>query len=71
MPKVMLRRDRDTGAMTLYVAKQDLEENVVAVQHAGPAPWGGELQLADGSKYFIEPMESEPSFPITVRAKRI
>ena len=71
MPKVMLRRDRDTGTMTLYVAKQDLEETVVAMEHEGPTPWGGALELADGSKYFVEPMASEPVLPITVRAKRM
>lgn len=71
MPKVMLRRDRDTGTMTLYVAKQDLEETVVSVEHEGPSPWGGEFKLADGTSYFVEPMEEEPKLPITVRAKRL
>lgn len=68
MPSVMIRRDNE-GALTLYVAKKDLEENVVSVEFESPEKWGGIVELADGSKFFIEPM-AEPKLPITVRAKR-
>ncbi|MBI1423305.1 MAG: putative nitrogen fixation protein NifT [Gammaproteobacteria bacterium] len=71
MPKVMLRKDNESGVMTLYVAKKDLEETVVAMEHPGPGKWGGELTLADGSRYFVDPMDEMPNLPITVRAKRV
>jgi len=70
MPKVMLRRN-ETGAMTLYVAKKDLEETVVSIEFDTPTMWGGEVELADGTKYFLDPVERVPNFPITLRAKRL
>ena len=69
MPKVMLRNTE--SGMTLYVAKQDLEENVESMEFEGPGKWGGEITLADGSKFFVDPMDEAPSLPITVRAKRM
>ncbi|MGD8569764.1 MAG: putative nitrogen fixation protein NifT [Gammaproteobacteria bacterium] len=70
MPKVMIRKD-ESGAMTLYVAKKDLEETVVSIEYEGPEKWGGEVELADGSKYFLDPVEQMPKLPITLRAKRL
>ncbi|MEJ2645695.1 MAG: putative nitrogen fixation protein NifT [Gammaproteobacteria bacterium] len=70
MPKVMLRRGQD-GGMTMYVAKKDLEETVVSLQHEGPEQWGGEVELADGSRYFVDLMDQVPNLPITVRARRL
>ena len=70
MPKVMLRRGQD-GGMTMYVAKKDLEETVVSLQHEGPEQWGGEVELADGSRYFVDLMDQVPKLPITVRARRL
>ncbi len=70
MPKVMIRKN-EAGAMTLYVAKKDLEETVVSIQFEGPGKWGGEVELADGSKYFLDPVEYMPSLPVTLRAKRL
>ncbi len=70
MPKVMLRKDGE-GAMTMYVAKKDLEEVVVSLEHDGPDKWGGEIVLADGSRYLVDMMDSVPNLPITVRAKRL
>jgi len=68
MPSVMIRKNRD-GEMTLYIAKKDLEEKVVSIEHDTPERWGGEFVLADGSAYFVEPI-AKPNLPITVRAKR-
>lgn len=70
MPKVMLRRSAD-GGMTMYVAKKDLEETVVSLEHEGPDKWGGEIELADGSRYSVDLMDEMPKLPITVRAKRL
>ena len=69
MPSVMIR-ENESGQMTLYVPKKDLEENVVSIEHNQPDCWGGEFKLADGSSYYIEPLAVAPSLPITLRAKR-
>ena len=70
MPKVMIQRNRDTGDMTLYVPKKDLEENIVSLQFEGPEKWGGEVKLADGSIYVLDLLDEVPTLPITLRAKR-
>ena len=70
MPKVMIRKN-ESGAMTLYVAKKDLEETVISMEFEGPGKWGGEVELADGSKYFLDPVEYMPKLPVTLRAKRL
>lgn len=70
MPNVMIRKD-ENGAMTLYIAKKDLEESIVSIEHEGPGQWGGEVALADGSRYYLEPLDEMPRLPITLRAKRL
>jgi len=70
MPKVMIRKN-ESGVMTLYVAKKDLEETVVSIEYEGPEKWGGEVELADGSRYFLDPVATMPKLPITLRAKRM
>jgi len=69
MPNVMIRRE-DDGRLSLYVPKKDLEESIESMEFEGDDKWGGVVELGDGSKYFIEPLEGEPSLPITLRAKR-
>lgn len=69
MPNVMIRRDNE-GKLTLYVAKRDLEEDIVSIEHDTGETWGGEVTLADGSSYYLEPMAT-PRLPVTVRAKRL
>lgn len=69
MPSVMIRRD-GSGKMTLYVAKRDLEEDIVSIEHDSAERWGGEVKLADGSSYYLEPI-SPPKLPVTLRAKRM
>ena len=69
MPNVMIRREED-GRLSLYVPKKDLEEMIESMEFESEDKWGGEVELGDGSKYYIEPMEGEPSLPITLRAKR-
>ncbi|MEJ2059326.1 MAG: putative nitrogen fixation protein NifT [Gammaproteobacteria bacterium] len=70
MPKVMIRRD-ETGALSFYVAKKDLEEAVVSLEHDSPEKWGGEVELADGSRYELELLDEAPRLPVTLRAKRL
>ena len=70
MPNVMIRRDQD-GALSFYIAKKDLEARVVSVQTDTGEVWGGEVELDDGSKYYIDPVRPPPEFPTTLRFKRL
>lgn len=69
MPNVMIRRN-DEGKLTLYVAKKDLEDVIVHMEKDGSDGWGGNVELADGSSYYLDPLEVEPKLPITLRARR-
>ena len=69
MPKVMLRNN-EAGALTLYVPKKDLEEDVSSLEFDSEDKWGGIIELADGTRYKLEVMDSKPKFPITLRATR-
>ena len=57
--------------MTLYVPKKDLEERVESLEFSGDDKWGGEVELGDGTRFYLEPMASKPKLPITLRAKRL
>ena len=69
MPSVMMRKGNG-GELLFYVAKKDQEETVVSVEHDDAESWGGIVELADGSKYFIDPISQPPAFPTTLRFKR-
>jgi len=70
MPTVMLRQN-DAGDLVFYVAKRDLEEKIVSIEHRGPESWGGELELSDGSRFYLEPFATPPRLPVTVKVRRI
>jgi len=70
MPKVMIRSDA-AGRLSLYVPKRDLEESIVAIQHDTSECWGGEISLADGSRFLLDVLDTRPSLPITLRARRV
>ncbi len=70
MPSVMIRKT-DSGETSFYIAKKDLEETVSSLEFDSDEKWGGEVELSDGSKYFIEPQEPAPTLPLTLRAKRL
>ncbi|MFO1431991.1 MAG: putative nitrogen fixation protein NifT [Candidatus Competibacteraceae bacterium] len=70
MPTVMLRHN-DAGDLVFYVAKKDLEETVAAMEYQGPERWGGEVELRDGTRFYLEPFEKPPKLPLTVRVRRI
>ncbi|HEX8545065.1 MAG TPA: putative nitrogen fixation protein NifT [Pseudomonas sp.] len=69
MPSVMIRRTPQ-GQLTLYIAKKDLEETVVSLEHDRPDCWGGKITLADGTAYYLEPLSTPPRLPVTFRATR-
>lgn len=69
MPNVMIRVKAD-GALLFYIAKKDQEAEIAAVERDSDDVWGGEVELTDGSKYYIDPISPKPSFPTTLRFKR-
>lgn len=69
MPNVMIRV-KDDGGLLFYIAKKDQEDAIANVEKDSEAEWGGEVELTDGSKYYIDPISPRPSFPTTLRFKR-
>lgn len=70
MPSVMIR-ETDNGELSFYVAKKDLEETIASMEFDSSEKWGGEVELSDGSRFYLDPMEPAPKLPITLRAKRL
>ena len=69
MPNVMIRVKED-GNLLFYIAKKDQEDEIASVEKDTEDEWGGEIELTDGSKYYIDPISPKPSFPTTLRFKR-
>ncbi len=69
MPNVMIRR-KDDGGLLFYIAKKDQEETISRVEIDTDEQWGGEVELTDGSCYYIDPVSPPPEFPTTLRFKR-
>ncbi len=69
MPNVRIRTS-DAGELLFYVAKKDMEETIATVEVDTDAEWGGEVELTDGSRWYIHPISPRPSFPTTLRFKR-
>lgn len=65
--KVMLRRN-GTGKLVVYVAKKDLEEEVV---QETPADGGKIYTLANGWELAIADLDEPLKLPQTVEAKRL
>ncbi|MBM7035582.1 putative nitrogen fixation protein NifT [Vibrio ulleungensis] len=70
MANVMIQRN-EQGQLSLYLPKKDLEELVTKFEFDEESKWGGEVHLANGAVYFIEPMAARPKLPISLRAKRL
>ncbi|PWC39099.1 putative nitrogen fixation protein NifT [Azospirillum sp. TSO35-2] len=64
--KVMIRKVADH--YTIYVAKKDLEEPIVAMEK--PALWGGWVKVANGWTLDLPEMPADTRLPITVEAKK-
>lgn len=69
MPNVMIRV-KDNGNLLFYIAKKDQEDEIANVEVDTEDSWGGEIELTDGSKYYIDPISPKPNFPTTLRFKR-
>jgi nitrogen fixation protein NifT len=64
--KVMIRCT-DSG-YAAYVPKKDLEEPIVAQEHA--ALWGGWVKLKNGWMLDLPEMAPETRLPVTVNARK-
>lgn len=69
MPNVMIRV-KDNGNLLFYIAKKDQEDEIASVEKDTEDEWGGNIELTDGSKYYIDPITPRPKFPTTLRFKR-
>ncbi len=65
--KIMLRKTGDT--FSVYVAKKDLEEKVVEMEH--PGLWGGKIKLGNGWVFQLPEMAPDTRLPISVKARRL
>ncbi len=70
MANVMIQYN-EVGEFVLYLPKKDLETCITSFEFDQDDKWGGEVHLASGAIYYIEPMNAKPKLPITVRAKRL
>ncbi len=69
MPNVMINRD-ESGTLTCYIAKKDLEEAIVSIEFDQDDKFGGNFELADGSCWYVDPLDEQPKLPMTMRARR-
>lgn len=65
--KVTLARRGD--AYSVYVAKKDLEQPVVASER--PELWGGWIELANGWRFALPEMAAGTRLPLTLDARRL
>lgn len=63
-------RVKPDGGLLFYIAKKDQEDEIASVEKDTEEEWGGEVELTDGSKYYIDPISPRPNFPTTLRFKR-
>jgi nitrogen fixation protein NifT len=66
--KVMIRRNQ-SGVLSAYIAKKDLEEPIVAVER--PEMWGGLITLANGWQLELPAMDRATVLPLTVEARKL
>jgi nitrogen fixation protein NifT len=66
--KIMIRRN-NSGVLSAYVAKKDLEEPIVEVEK--PGMWGGLVTLANGWRLELPVMDAATTLPITVEARKL
>lgn len=54
MAKIMLS-ENDKGQVLFYLAKRDMEEIIEKIEFDTDEKWGGNVNLANGDVWFIEP----------------
>lgn len=65
--KIMLRKVGED--YSVYVAKKDMEEKVVAAEQ--PGLWGGTVTLSNGWVFQLPEMPADTRLPISVEARRL
>ncbi len=70
MANVMIQYN-ENNELSLYLPKKDLEEVITFFEFDSEDKWGGEVRLANGAIYHIDPMTAKPRLPITVKARRL
>jgi nitrogen fixation protein NifT len=70
MANIMIRRTA-AGGLSFYLPKRDLEDGIVSIEFDRADKWGGELRLANGGSYYVEPLAAAPKLPVSLRAKRV
>ncbi|ERP88165.1 hypothetical protein Q666_15675 [Marinobacter sp. ES-1] len=69
MANIIISQAAD-GGLTFYMPKKDLEEKVQSLEYTQAEKWGGELKLASGQSYYIDPI-IKPQLPKSLRARRM
>ena len=70
MANIMIRKGSD-GGLVFYLPKRDIEDSISSIEFHTPDKWGGELKLANGGAYYIDPIPAPERLPISLRAKRL
>ncbi|GEO81775.1 putative nitrogen fixation protein NifT [Pararhodospirillum oryzae] len=65
--KITIRKRPD--GYEAYVAKKDLEEKIVAMEHE--TLWGGWIRLANGWTFQMPEGSPDTPMPITVEARKL
>lgn len=69
MANIMIRQGSE--GYVFYMPKRDIEDRIVSMEFDTPEKWGGEIHLANGGLYLIEPQAAPARLPYSVRAKRL
>ena len=70
MANIMIRKNT-AGGLVFYLPKRDIEDTISSIEFETPEKWGGELKLANGGTYYIDPIPEPARLPISLRAKRV
>ncbi|MBS1155158.1 MAG: nifT [Proteobacteria bacterium] len=70
MANIMIRKSA-AGGLVFYLPKRDIEDAISSIEFDTPEKWGGELKLANGGTYYIDPIPEPARLPISLRAKRV
>lgn len=70
MANIMIRKSAE-GGLVFYLPKRDIEDSITAIEFDTPEKWGGELKLANGGAYYIDPIPVPERFPVSLRARRL
>lgn len=70
MANIMISKN-GAGELVFYLPKRDLEDTISSIEFDQADKWGGEIRLANGGSYFIEPQAAPARLPVSVRARRL